>query len=485
MIEIRGQSVRTCEPTTRREWLRVGGLSALGLSLPQVLARSVVAGESPGTAIGATTSHKTVRPRLGGASFGRAKSCILLFLFGAPAHQDTWDLKPDAPSEVRGDFHPIATRTPGLFVGEHLPLLAARSDRYSLIRSVTHEDNTHTVAMHYMLAGIRHKRPATNPQNAADDFPCFGAVMNYAQQHGFRPGRPASPADKGLPAAVSLNAPANQVSANNHIFPGFFAGLIGGSYDPLFISRHPNAPDFRPLVAHEAPERLQSRHELARAYQQQVARLEEIASVRRLNEQQSQAVRLLASTEARAAFELEREDAATRARFGATPFGQGCLLARRLVEAGVSLVTVNWERDDAYWDTHKNNFIDLKTKLLPNFDQGCSALLDDLQTRGMLDDTLVVCLGEFGRTPKINNAAGRDHWAACNSVMLFGAGLPGGFVYGASDRTAAFPARDAVSPESLAATIYHLLGVDPGLVLYDAQRRPISLLHADPIAALL
>jgi len=489
VIEIPGQRVRTCDWTTRREWLRVGGLSALGLSLPQLLARPSLGGESPRPVGGIPEKAHSVPPRIGSGSFGRAKSCILLFLFGAPAHQDTWDLKPDAPSEVRGEFQPIATKTPGLFIGEHLPMLAARSDRYSLIRSVTHEDNTHTVAMHYMLAGIRHKRPNTNPQNAADDFPCFGAVMNYAQQHGFRSGRPQTTATNalqtGLPTAVSLNAPANQVSANNHIFPGFFAGMIGGSYDPLFISQHPNQPDFRPVVAQESPERLQSRQELTRAYQQQVRRLEEIASVRRLNEQQSQAVRLLASPEARVAFELEKEDAATRARFGATPFGQGCLLARRLVEAGVSLVTVNWERDDAYWDTHKNNFIDLKTKLLPNFDQGCSALLDDLQSRGLLDETLVVCLGEFGRTPKINNAAGRDHWAACNSVMLFGAGLPGGFVYGASDRTAAFPARDAVSPEALAATIYHLLGVDPRLVLYDAQRRPVSLLHADPIDALL
>ena len=325
VIVIPGQRVQTCDLTSRREWLRVGGLSALGLSLPQWLAGPLVGGESPRPVSGLPAHARSVPPRIGSASFGRAKSCILLFLFGAPAHQDTWDLKPDAPSEVRGEFQPISTKTPGLFIGEHLPMLAARSDRYTLIRSVTHEDNTHTVAMHYMLAGIRHKRPNTNPQNAADDFPCFGAVMNYAQQHGHRSGRPQKTANNavptGLPAAVSLNSPANQVSANNHIFPGFFAGMIGGSYDPLFISQHPNQPDFRPVVAQESPERLQSRHELARAYQQQVRRLEEIASVRRFNEQQSQAVRLLASPEARAAFELEKEDAATRARFGATPFG--------------------------------------------------------------------------------------------------------------------------------------------------------------------
>jgi len=476
MLEFLGRQSRTCEGLSRRQWLGIGSLGSIGLSLPSVLATSVRADN------GVVLDKVPAAIR---GSFGRAKSCIVLFLFGAPAHQDTWDLKPDAPAEVRGEFQPIASRTPGILVGEHLPKLATRTDRLSIVRSLTHEDNTHTVAMHYMLAGIRHKRPSTNPQNAPDDFPCFGAAMNYLERHGLRTGRPPRGTQSGLPSAVSLNAPANQVSANNHIFPGFFAGLIGGVYDPMFISQHPNSDRFQPLATHDAPARLIARRELAMEYQRRLSRLEESASVRQLGEYQARAVRLLASDAARQAFELERESPELRGRYGNTPFGQGCLLARRLVEAGVSLVTVNWERDDAYWDTHKNNFVDLKTKLLPNFDQACSSLMDDLQERGLLDETLVVCLGEFGRTPKINAAAGRDHWAACNSVVLFGAGLPGGFVHGASDRQAAYPTRDPVSPESLAATIYHLLGVAPDATLHDALGRPMRLIAADPIATLV
>src|SRR5205085_8503362 len=198
--------VRTCEGVTRREWLRVGALGTFGLGLPSLLAESA-------SCVGPLV------PR----TFGRAKSCIVLFMFGAPAHQDSWDLKPLAPAEVRGEFRPIATSVPGLQVCEHLPRLAQQASRYALVRSLTHPDNIHTVAMHYMLTGVRHARPTTNPQNAPDDFPCFGAMMNYIadrqKETGARSvGRPGL----GLPAAVSLNAPANQVSANNHIFPGFF-----------------------------------------------------------------------------------------------------------------------------------------------------------------------------------------------------------------------------------------------------------------------
>ncbi|RPI83210.1 MAG: DUF1501 domain-containing protein, partial [Planctomycetaceae bacterium] len=434
MLSFPGRPAANCEGLSRREWLRAGGLGAFGLSLPQMLtARSQAAGYRNNSGAGL--------PR---QSFGRAKSCIVLFMFGAPAHQDLWDLKPGAPSGIRGEFQPIPSCVPDLCVGEHLPRLAQRTSQFAQIRSVTHPDNTHTVAMHYMLTGIRHARPATNPQNAPDDFPCFGAVMNYLSRQGelsstgrFRPGA-------GLPPAVSLNAPANQVSANNHIFPGFFAGFLGGGYDPLFVPQNANAADFRPLPAVESAVRLAARENLLAQVEHQVARLEQTASVRSLTAEYARAFDVLTAPDVRRAFALEEEPAVLRDTYGKTPFGQGCLLARRLVERGVPLVTVNWERDDAYWDTHAKNFIDLKGKLCPNLDQGFSALLDDMGQRGLLADTLIVWLGEFGRTPQINAAAGRDHWAACNTVLLAGAGIPGGAVYGSSDRIAAYPASNPV-----------------------------------------
>jgi hypothetical protein len=320
--------------------------------------------------------------------------------------------------------------------------------------------------MHYMLTGVRHKRPETNPQNAADDFPCFGAVMNYLRT------RRRTDAPSPLPGGVSLNSPANQVSANNHIFPGFFAGNLGPGFDPLFVSQTPEDADFQPFSAIDTPQRLLGRRDLQRMFNAGVDR----AAAQDLERAYDQAFGLLTSQQVHHAFDMSQEPAALREKYGFTPFGQGCLLARRLAEAGVSLITVNWQRDDAFWDTHSNNFQLHKNKLLPNFDRGFSALLDDLSDRGLTDDTLVVVLSEFGRTPKINKAAGRDHWAPCNTVLMAGAGIPGGLVYGASDKIAAYPARNPVLPEDLAATIYHLLGVDPETLLPspDGRRQVVS-----------
>jgi|SRR5579863_2792717 len=475
MLSIPGQGVRSCGGLTRREWLRVGGLGSVGLSLPLLSAGRVL------TARGLAAESES-RP-----SFGRARSCIVLFLFGAPAHQDLWDLKPAAPLEVRGEFRPIPSSVPDLFVGEHLPMLAQRAYRFALIRSVTHPDNTHTIAMHYMLSGVRHARPATNPQNAPDDFPCFGAVVNYiaAQSARGKFGETNERVAGSLPAAVSLNAPANQVSANNHIFPGFFAGFLGTGYDPMFVSQNANRPDFQPLPPVESIERLAARRHLLESVERQPALIDRNFQVRDMEGDYSRAFDVLTSGAIRSAFALADELPSLRAAYGSTPFGQGCLLARRLVERGASLVTVNWERDDAYWDTHAKNFAQLKTKLCPNFDRGLAALLDDLTQRGLLDETLIVCLGEFGRTPQINAAAGRDHWAPCNTVLLAGAGIPGGAVYGSSDRLAAYPASNPVTPQDLAATMYHLLGIDRHLTVRDPQGRPYALSTGEPVWDLL
>jgi hypothetical protein len=400
------------------------------------------------------------------SSFGQAKSCILCFLFGAPAHQDIWDLKPQAPSEVRGEFQPIPSRAPGIWLSEHIPHVAAVADRLTIVRSVTHPDNTHTIAMHYMLTGVRHSQPQTNPRNQATDFPCFGAVLQYLYA-----------SQRALPAGISLNAPANQVSANNHIFPGFFAGLLGSSFDPLFISQDPSAADFEPfpVAKGDEVERFERRRNLLAALDSRGEAIDRVPPG--LKTYYDQALDLVTSSAARRAFELHREPDEVRDRYGRSPFGQGLLLARRLVEAGVPLITVNWARDDAYWDTHADNFRLLKASLLPPFDRAFSALIEDLDQRGLLSETLVVCLGEFGRTPKINAAAGRDHWAACNSVVLAGAGVARGRLVGASDRLAAYPAELPVAPEDLAATIYHALGVDPATELHDREQRPLRLSH--------
>jgi hypothetical protein len=440
---------------TRRQWLRVGGLGMAGLMLPDLLRARDVA-----------------RPSLD-RSFGRAKSCILCFLFGAPAHQDIWDLKPDAPVEFRGEFKPIASSVPGIRLGEHIPLLARTAHRYALVRSVQHPDNTHTVAMHYMLTGRRHAQPSTNPRNQPGDFPCFGAAVQY-----LRPGRGV------LPAAISLNAPANQVSANNHIFPGFFAGLLGSTHDPMFVSQDPSAANFRPLPTADVAgaDRFQRRRGLLAQVDAQ--RHDLLSAARQFSEYHDRAYRLVTAPATVRAFDLSAEPEKLRDNYGRSAFGQGCLLARRLIEAGVRLVTVNWARDDAFWDTHANNFSDLKTKLLPPFDRGFAALLQDLAQRGLLEETLVVCLGEFGRTPKINKQAGRDHWAPCASVVLAGAGVRGGQVIGASDRLAAFPSSRPVSPEDLAATIYHALGIAPHTLIHDRLARPLPLSEGKPVAEL-
>lgn len=450
------------DSTTRREWLRVGGLSTVGLMLPELLAASANEPLSPA-----------------GPHFGRAKSCIVCFLFGAPAHQDIWDLKPEAHDEVRGPFQPIASSVPGTFLSEHIPQIAKLAHQFALVRSMTHTDATHTVAMHYMLTGQRHRRPGTNPTNLPDDFPCHGAVVNRLR-----------PSDSPLPSGITLNGPGNEIPSG-HIFPGFFAGFLGHGYDPMFVTANPAKTPFDPFpIEGGVPrdrilERLPLMHKLDRLGQ----RLDLDSHLKAASVFQDKAVALLSTPAALSAFDLQRERTELREAYGMTPFGQGCLLARRLVEAGVRLVTVNWARDYQavvadHWDTHAKNFEQHQNKLLPALDAGYSTLLADLSTRGLLDETLVVLLGEFGRTPKINTNAGRDHWPGCFSITLAGAGIRGGLVHGASDRIAAYPANDAVSPEEITATIYHALGIPLRTELVDPSGRPMPLATARPLLGL-
>jgi hypothetical protein len=447
---------------SRREWLRVGALSTVGLTLPQLLAGR--------TAAGATGESAR------GGYFGRAKSCILCFMWGGQPHQDLYDLKPQAPVELRGECHPVSSSVPGTQLGNLIPRIAARAHRYALVRSVTHPDSTHTIAMHYMMTGHRHRRPESNPMNAPDDFPCFGAVMQK-----LRPGIGS------LPAGISLNAPGLEIPLG-HVFPGYFAGFLGSGYDPMFVTADPALPDFAPIQRIDPS----ARPDL----QRRVALLEELDAfrhrhsfdpiVRQAASFQEKALHLIRSDEASRAFDLRREPAGVREKFGFSPFGQGCLLARRLVESGVKLVTVNWTRTYQpgvadLWDTHARHFPLLRERLCPPFDLGFSTLLDDLEERGLLDETLVVVMGEFGRTPQINPNGGRDHWPGCNSVLLAGAGIRGGAVLGSSDHLAMYPASDPVGPEDLAATIYHALGLPLQTHLVDRSGRPHALSSGRPL----
>ncbi|MGE3820888.1 MAG: DUF1501 domain-containing protein [Isosphaeraceae bacterium] len=468
---------------SRRELLRVGGLGLglRGLGLSELLQGRAAAGQAPGT--------------LGG-TFGKARACILLFMWGGPAQQETWDLKPEAPEGVRGEFRPIETNVPGIWISEHFPRLAQQAHRLAVIRSVHHADVNHTTATHELLTG----RPA--PQGVAaplgEDFPHLGAVLAHLNK-----GRERS----ALPPFVQMRPEvpdgAPRFVEQSH---GQSAGWLGPSLNPLTIDEDPNRPEYQARHASAfrlpdglGPDRLDDRRRLLRLVERQARSMETLATASAFDVHHARAHALLTDRSAMEAFDLDREDPRVRDRYGRHPHGQTVLLARRLVEAGVPLVTVFWPNDgitnvSVYWDTHNRNFIDLKTRLMPPADQALSALLDDLAVRGLLDSTLVVWSGEFGRTPRVGQAVvggagagrdGRDHWPHCYSSVLAGAGVRGGTVHGASDRWAAYPSRDPVTPADLAATAYHLLGVDPRIELTDPLGRPLTLCQGTPIQGVM
>jgi hypothetical protein len=468
---------------SRRELLRAGGLGlgAHGLGLAGLLQAREAARVRP-------TSAPT---------FGRAKSCILLFMWGGPAQQETWDLKPDAPEQVRGEFRPIATNVPGLLISEHFPALATRAHRLAVIRSVHHADVNHTTATHELLTGRPSPRGDAAP--LAEDWPHFGAVL--ARLNGGHE-RTALPPFVQMRPTVPAGAPRFVESSH-----GQGAGWLGPSLNPLTLDDDPNRAGFRPEAALGAlslpdelpPGRFADRRRLLATVEAQARGLLRAGQAAALDGHFSRACDLLTSRRAREAFDLDREDPRTRDRYGRHTHGQTVLLARRLVEAGVPIVTVFWPNDgitnvSVYWDTHNRNFIDLKTRLMPPADQAFSALLDDLDARGLLDSTLVVWTGEFGRTPRVGQSVvggagagrdGRDHWPHCYSSVLAGAGIKGGSVYGASDRWAAYPARDPVTPSDVAATIYHILGIDPARELLDPLGRPFRVCPGEPIGGVL
>jgi hypothetical protein len=455
-----GRSVRLCDGWSRRELLRVGGLAALGLSLPQLW-----------------------HGRASGKVAVRAKNCIVLFLTGGPPQHSTWDPKPEAPAEVRGEFGPIATNVPGIQISSLFPRLASQADKWCLLRAVSTTDNAHSSSGYYMLTGVPHQPMEVENANpgAPNDWPNIGAIVR--QTRGDR---------NGLPAAVRL--PMHIFNTDQSVWPGQDAGFLGRAADPWLFRCHPNHPQMAiaefTLPADVDLVRLQHRQDLLRRLDRHLAEGPK-GMPERWTPQQVQAFDLLSSPRARAAFDLSRESPKLRDSYGRTHFGQSCLLARRLIEAGVSLVHVNWYRgpeepDDApVWDTHVQESTRLKNALAPVADQAISALLSDLTDRGLLEETLVAVLAEFGRTPRFNGRAGRDHWGAVFSVLLAGGGIRGGTVYGASDKHGAYPQEGRVLPPDLHATIYTCLGIDPTTELHDAQGRPFPISRGEPIRSIL
>jgi hypothetical protein len=426
---------------SRRQVLQVGAASLLGLTLPRLLRATDGAGAT-------------------------ADACILVFLDGGPSHLDMWDMKPDAPREIRGEFKPIATSLPGVQLCEHLPRLAPWMHRSTLVRSVHHSvNNSHAAAVYVGLTG--HDRGEKGGGAKPTDYPAIGSVLALR-----RP--PAAP----VVPFVSMPYITAE-GAGGPPQPGFFGGWLGRTYDPLFVLRDPNAPGFAmpelTLSAELSRGRLDARKSLAASLDGTVRRLAD-GRLQDMDGFQAKAFDLLTSPATQRAFRLDREPDRVREAYGRNIYGQSVLLARRLVEAGTRLACISWAPDaNATWDTHGQNFTHLKSPLLPQLDAAVSSLLRDLTDRGMLERTLVVVMGEFGRSPKVNGAAGRDHWNFCYGLLLAGGGIRSGYVHGASDRIGARPSQSPVTPADVIATIYHCLGIPADLELRDRLDRPFVL----------
>jgi hypothetical protein len=457
MLSFEGnKGARFCDGLTRRDFLRAGAVSggALGLSLADLFGL----------------------PRAGAASRTGDLNCILLFLVGGPSHLDTWDLKPTAPDNVRGPFRPIRTNVNGVQICEHFPRMARLADRYAIVRSVHHrEAPIHETGHQLMQTG----RLARDGQ----EHPHYGAVVSHLRG----PGR------DGLPPFVVLPGPVGNTGVS--VSHGQGAGYLGTRHEPFLLHSDPAAPTFR-LTAPQAPagvdpNRLPSRRALLDAVDN--AQRAHDASSGPRDRASEQALSTLFAPGARRAFDIAGERDEVRDRYGRNTFGQSCLLARRLVEHGVRLVTVNMFDtvfNQVTWDCHADGgslgvtLDDYRQTLCPMFDAAYTALLDDLHQRGLLDSTLVVAMGEFGRTPQLNSRGGRDHWPGVWSVLFAGGRVRGGQVVGASDRTGSEPRERPVTPAEIAATVYRGLGIDPGTRLPGPQNRQLPLTEAAPLEEL-
>src|SRR5262245_33358142 len=410
-----------------RQVLQAGAIGYLGLSLPKLLRAEAA------------------------RSSASADACILIFLNGGPSHLDMWDMKPDAPNEIRGEFKPIPTTVPGIQFSEHLPRMAKQVHHATILRSVHHSvNNAHAAAVYTALTG--HDRGEIGGGTKPTDNPAIGSVVSIHRPH-------------TTPVVPYVALPyITKEGAGGPPQPGFFGGLLGRTRDPLWVLNDPNSPTFAVpelTPAGDVPvPRLGDRRDLLRG-------------VGQLDPVQQKAFDLLTSPATQKAFRLDLEPVKTRDSYGRNIYGQSVLLARRLIEAGTRVACISWAPDaNATWDTHGNNFVSLKTKLLPQLDAAVSSLIDDLSIRGMLERTLVIVMGEFGRSPKVNPAAGRDHWNFCYGLMMAGGGVKGGHIFGASDKIGGRPSSNPVIPADVISTIYHCMGISKDLDLRDNQDRP-------------
>jgi hypothetical protein len=469
MLRILGHGTKPCDGLSRREALRVGGISLLGgLGMPCIL-RARAAGPA-------------VRE-------GSARSVILLNLLGGPPHMDLFDLKPEAPSEVRGEFAPIPTSVPGTFIGELLPQTAAIMDRCTLIRTYSHKYNSHNP--YNVYTGFDGGSDRDNYFAKRSDHPSMGSVCQYLGL-----------GETDIPRYVIL--PAYPGHSQGLRRAGPYGGYLGSQYDPLFTvwkkEFEGKGEFYKPTAALGVPalpsldalpditaDRLNRRQSLYSQLDESIAAVERSAAARGMDEFQQQAFSLLISPKTRRAFDVSEEPAEVRERYGTTVWGVSLLTCRRLVEAGSTFVSVNWEEADSgnHWDMHSNVFGMCRT-LVPSLDQIVSALILDLEQRGLLEQTLVVVMGEMGRTPRVNGNSGRDHWPQCGFVLLAGGGVQQGVVHGRTDAQAAYPVENAVSAGDLVATIYHLLGVDASLTVNDLTGRPVPIAHGgEPVQDIL
>jgi hypothetical protein len=444
-----------------------------------------------------------------GDAGGAAKSCIYIFLSGGLTQHESFDLKPDAPAEIRGEFNPIATSTAGVQICEHLPGLAQRSEHWALCRSLTHPTNEHTRGHFYMLTGRSEGSPGFRGDRLprSSDWPSIASIVGDA----------LPPRNNNLPPAIVL--PERLVHWSGGVIPGAYGGLMGRHRDPFFIEASPYGdpmwrgayPEFTyPNLSRKPPKhpderiyqapnlkveegmgsgRFANRLKLLASIDQQREQLERSADVQRYDEQRQRVIAMLADQKVRRAFDVTSADAKTQERYGANSFGWSLLMAYRLVEAGVNLVQVNLGNNET-WDTHGDSFPRLKDKLFPPTDRALCALLDDLQSAGLLDETLIVMAGEFGRTPKLSTLSdsffgpGRDHWGGVQSVFFAGGGVRGGTVIGSSDKLGAYPESDPQRPENMAATIYQALGIPATAAWHDESDRPHRIYHGQPISGL-
>ncbi|MFV0444788.1 MAG: DUF1501 domain-containing protein [Planctomycetaceae bacterium] len=458
MLQIYDRPSLLCDGVTRRSILQAGGLGAFALSAG---IRSVSASEAPAT----------VR---------RAKSVILLFLLGGPPQHSTWDPKPHAPAEVRGEFAPIATSVPGLWIGELQPRTARMADKLAVLRSVVTGDNAHSSSGYFMMTGMPHlpmNRENANP-GPPNNYPNIGAVTSQLV-----------PPRSLLPAAVRL--PHHIYNTDGSVWPGQDAGWLGHQAEPWLFNCEPaspgyDVPQFR-LAADVSLGRLGERKQLLEQMEHQLREIERNDTLLKYNSEQQQVFDLLSTAKARNACDLKLESEADRDRYGRSQFGQSVLLARRLVEADVPFVQVNWFRgpdepsSNPCWDSHSDETARLKNILVPPLDMALSALFADLEASGRLDETLVVCTAEFGRSPKLNVHGGRGHWGHVFSIALGGGGIRGGQVIGASDEQAAWPVSRIVRPQDITATIFHQLGFSPDTQIHDPQGRPLPISRGDVI----